>query len=378
MQKRSWILQIQVFNLMRKKIAFVIGALTSGGAERVICNLANALVNEWDITIITLTKKEPFYPLDSRIKIQSCLNDTTGSTNAFSALLLNIRLLKKIIRILRSEKTALLISFITRANILSLMAARYLSIPCIISERTYPTKVTRTNFDGFFRKLIYPLCKMLIVQTSPIKKYFQKILPEKKITVLANPISPQCFTKKTPDMTKDNIILNVGKLHTIKNQQLLIKAFSKINHHNWKLYIIGEGPKRNELETLIADLNMGSHILLPGMQKNINEFYNMAKIFVLTSQYEGFPNALIEAMHCGLPCIPTDCLTGPAELIKDGENGFLIPVGDQTALEERLLKLMCNKMLREKFSAQATEATKKFELANVIPQWERILKQFTH
>lgn len=192
---------------------------------------------------------------------------------------------------------------------------------------------------------------------------------------MPNPISFKLSKQRDPNHVKENIVLNVGRLHGQKDQLTLIKAFANIGASDWKLYIVGEGDQREKLETFIAEKKLREKVILKGQQKNISSYYNKSKIFVLSSLYEGFPNALIEALHFGLPSISTNCPTGPSELIEDGTNGFLIPITDLKALENKLQLLMTDGTLRKKFSESSPEVTKKFELSNVILDWKNIIEE---
>ena len=158
-----------------------------------------------------------------------------------------------------------------------------------------------------------------------------------------------------------------------KNQELLIRAFSNIKRKDWKLLLIGEGQLRSHYEKLIIDLKIEESIKLVGNVQDVSKYYNTAKIFVLPSNFEGFPNALIEAMSFGLACIATNCPSGPSEIIKDNENGFLIPVNDQMDLEKKLQLLIDNSELQKQFSLKAVESTALFDAAYIADNWKELI-----
>ncbi|GGD10024.1 glycosyltransferase family 4 protein [Hyunsoonleella pacifica] len=361
----------------KKKISFVIGALTAGGAERVITNLSNQLIEKYEVHIISLIKKEsePFYKLNSNIKLFTCTEQYKPSSSIIQGIKLNYSLYKTISNYLKKEKIDLFIGFITSANVLAILAAKKNNIPCIISERNYPKKSTTPLQWRILRKLLYKKAEFLVVQTDEMKKQFESIINKNKIVILKNPIAPELTNARDTSQKKENLILNVGSLSNQKAQDVLIKAFANINHNNWKLIIVGKGEKQKEYEELIKSLKLDDKINLLGQTKDIAHYYNKSRIFAFTSIFEGSPNALIEAMHFGLPCVSTDCPTGPSELITDGHSGFLIPIGDQKQLEDRLSELISDEKLREKFSVNAVESVKFLEAEPVTMEWNNLFEK---
>lgn len=357
----------------KKTIAFIVGSLGSGGAERVISTLSNQLVNTYNVCIITFKDVPPFYPLDNRIKVLPCFEIIKPSSNIIQALKVNYDLYHKISSYLRDEKINLCIGFLTSSNVLSVLAARANKIPVIVSERNNPNASKTSSIWKAMRKFTYPKANYVVVQTEIIKQFYSNWIEESKLRILHNPLSPDLNCKSMPDEARDNLILNVGSLTEQKGQDMLIKAFAKINPKEWKLMIVGEGGKRKIYEEFIRSLNMTGKIFLPGRMKNISDYYNSAKIFAFPSLFEGFPNALIEAMYMGLPSISTDCPTGPSELISDGKNGFLVAIGDEENFTEKLKMLIQNQDLRIKFSEHAKRAVEDFSVEKVLKEWEEII-----
>ena len=360
----------------KKKIGFVIGKLSSGGAERVISTLANLLIEKYHVTIITITNEIPFYPLDARINVISCFdkNAIRGSRTIWDAIVLNIKIVRAVYLKIRKLKIQLTIGFITQTNIYALVASRLNGNPCIISERTNPKFTSIPRLWRVLKKLCYPLANHLVVQTHFVKDYYSATLNMDKISVLPNPLSPN-FQYDSGTGNRENIILNVGRLHQVKNQAMLLNVFHEINTNGWKLQILGEGNERENLEALILDKNIRNVELL-GSKKNLEDYYKKAKIFVFTSNYEGFPNALLEAMRFGLAPISTNCLSGPSELIVDQKNGYLTPVKDLEALKNKLAFLVDNEDLIEDFGRKAKLSTKKFEAQEVVRLWENLILQY--
>jgi len=357
-----------------RSLAFVINTLKSGGAERVVSIIANHLAKNNKITIITLSKMTPFYPLDPSINVQFCKEEIPPSRNIFQSIRSNLYLAKQIHRILKANEVDLCISFMTTTNILSVWATMKLRIPLILSERNNPQfeDVHLSPFWKFLRKLAYPKANIIVVQTKAIRDYFLASTSKDNYRIIPNPVNPD-FTLQT-QLKRENIILNVGRLANQKGQDTLIKVFADLPANDWELYIVGEGPKRNELQELIKQLHMEERIFLPGRTDQIEKYYQRSKIFAFTSLYEGFPNALMEAMFFGLACVSTDCPTGPSELIKHGYNGLLAQVNDKKSIKEALHELMISETKRDTFGKAASVTMQSFTVDKITKEWETLIE----
>ena len=359
----------------KQRIAFVIPSLGAGGAERVVSTLANALSKDYQVCIITFIKIVPFYQLNKDVQLFYCVDKIAPSRNIFNALKSNYILLNNINTIIKREKIELLIGFLTSANVLSVLAAKSNSISCIISERNNPNKNKANKFWKLLKNFSYPKANFLVVQTKEIKEFYASGVDEKKLIILPNPISDELSLKRDNNVLKENIILNVGRLTYQKAQDVLIKSYSKIDDKNWKLLIIGEGPKQKEYEQLIEKLDLKDRVTIKSKTKNIDKYYNSCGIFAFSSIFEGFPNALIEAMHFGIPCISTDCPTGPSELIEDGINGFLIPMNNEEVLTKKINQLISKEELRLSFGKKGQKTVDQFKVDSVVEQWNKIIKR---
>ncbi|WP_047546297.1 glycosyltransferase [Psychroserpens sp. Hel_I_66] len=357
----------------KKKIAFVIASLASGGAERVISNLSNTLIENYEIIIITFSESKPFYNLDQRIKVISCLDKIEQPKSIFQSLKLNYLLTKRIFQILKKEHVNVSIGFITSANILSTIASKFYGIPCIISERNNPLVEEVPKFWVLLRSLVYPLADKMVLQTEGVKKIYENKIRKNKISILPNPIASELTNLRDHTIKKENLILTVGRLDENKCHEDIIQAFKTIKVHNWKLLIIGDGDKKEKLIKLIKSSHQSDKIKIISKVKDIENYYNKASIFVFTSKTEGFPNALLEAMHFGLPSISTNCDFGPSDLINDGTNGFLIPLNDSIVLRERLSQLIDSKKLRHIFSQRSIQRTENYESKKAVAQWEQLI-----
>ncbi len=359
---------------MRKRtIAFVINSLTSGGAERVVSILANSLVSRHNVIIITFISAPIFYDLHKEIKVEHCTHEIKPSKNPFQAVVTNFSLVKRIGFFFSENKVDVCIGFMTTANILSVIASKIQRIPIIISERNNPYLEDRTTpiLWKKLRGLVYPKANYLVVQTEGIKSFYKNFIEQKRLKIIPNPINPQF--KNKPEIERENVILNVGRLSEQKAQHILIEAFANIKPKGWKLYIVGSGEKKEDLDLLVRDSDMSNQIELLGTVKNVDKLYSSSKIFAFTSIYEGFPNALLEAMYFGLACISTDCPTGPSELIQNDKTGYLVPVNDVKALEDRLEFLINNEKEIERIGNAAKDSTKIYDVDSVVSKWENLI-----
>ncbi|APY07145.1 hypothetical protein BWZ20_01980 [Winogradskyella sp. J14-2] len=363
-------------NTKKKHIAFVIGALSPGGAERVITNLSNNLIEDFKVTIITFIESDPFYALNDSVNVISCFKELTNPKSFLGSLKLNYAILKKVSKITKQEKVDLLIGFITQANIKAVLAAKLNRIPCLISERNDPLKNDIPRFWVILRKYIYPKADCLIVQTEKVKQVYERLIKKTEMEVLPNPISTELSKlRKEYSADRENIILSVGTFNNDKRQERIIDAFYKLQLSNWQLLLIGEGPNESKLKALIKELNLEDKVTMLPKIKNVHDYYNKASIFAFASKAEGFPNVLLEAMHFGLPSLSTDCNYGPSELITNGENGFLAPVDDQDAFVDYLEKLVDNKALRLSFSKESKKTTENFLDTHVTSSWRDLISK---
>lgn len=303
----------------------------------------------------------------------SCFDDIEKPTSAIGSIKLNFELTRRVSRITKNEQIDLLIGFITSANIIATLAAKLNRIPCLISERNNPKSNAIPKFWLILRKLVYPMANHLIVQTKNVKRFYEPISRSEDISILPNPLSSELSLLRRDTVTRENIILSVGRLNEDKQHHKLIDAFNTLKPEGWKVIIIGAGPRKATLIELIKFHHLEDRIEILSHIKDIHHYYNKASLFVFTSRSEGFPNALLEAMHFSLPCISTDCDYGPSDLINDGVNGFLVPVDDQNILTSKISQLISDKNLRTQFSEKARETSEHYTSKKVTAQWDAII-----
>jgi GalNAc-alpha-(1->4)-GalNAc-alpha-(1->3)-diNAcBac-PP-undecaprenol alpha-1,4-N-acetyl-D-galactosaminyltransferase len=347
------------------KITFIIGSMRRGGAERVISILANHYAEKgWQVDILTLLDKCNDYKLNSRINVMPLCEEGMSRIKQLP------KWVKKIRKYIKENQPKHIISFIARINIISLISSIGLNQKVVISERNDPKADGRSKLLEILTFLLYPLAKRVVFQT----KWAQSCFPlkiQKNSEVIYNPIEVKTKASKE----KEKKIVAVGRLEEQKNHELLIKAFEQIyqKHKEYKLFIYGEGSLRYDLENLIASLSVGNAVFLPGNIENIHEEIADSSFFVLSSNYEGLSNAMLEAMTMGIPCISTAC-AGSSEVIENKKNGILIPVGSLSSLKNSMEMLITNEALRNKIGNEAKNTSSKYEMKTVIEKWEKIIE----
>ena len=253
-----------------------------------------------------------------------------------------------------------ILSFGERFNSLVLLALIGKKFPIYISDRCRPN-LSLGRLHNFFRWLLYPKSKSVIVQTITAKEIYQEMLPKAKLTVIGNPIrkiSPRS------EILRENIVLTVGRLIDSKHHDELIKLFVEIDMPDWKLIIVGDDAikqqNKQRLQNLVKKLKFDDRIVFAGSQNDVDKYYLRSKIFAFTSSSEGFPNVIGEAMSAGLPVVAFDCIAGPSEMITNNKDGFLVQLFDYHLFKEKLAALMTDPVLRDQLGKEAKNSIKQF------------------
>ncbi len=353
------------------RILFNISTITGGGAGRVMSCLANQFAEYGDevgfITSYIETEKGEYY-LDSRIKRFSLSDKKAGTVEK------NIAWPLRIGKACREFKPDIVVSFISQANIRFLIGTPRNKFVRVVSVRVDPRREYSTKLSRFLAKTLYKKVDGVVFQTEEARSFFDEKITSHS-TILPNQIDERFFNV-FPDAPRKNIV-STGRLSSQKNYKLLIEAFSRVAHlTDDNLIIYGEGPLRESLEKQIAELGMTDRILLPGATDKVIEKVKNAKAYVLSSNYEGMPNGLIEALAMGVPSICTDCGGGgPRELIEDGVNGLLYPIQDADALAEKLEYALVNPNKMEQMAQVARERAESFRPEKVFMQWREYFSE---
>lgn len=351
------------------KITFFIGGLSGGGAERVICNLCNFLDNKGhECTILTMSEDEPSYFLNSTVRVQFLLrNSERGS------MLKNIWLrVYRYWKYLKRSQSECYIVFLPETIILTEMMRYRTKARVIMSERGNPNQYS--CIYRFLLKRFSATADEWVFQTEDAMAWYGDNI--RSGVVIPNAINP-AFVRPQYEGKRLKRIVGAGRLIGQKNFSLLIDAFSKIEkkYPDYSLVIYGEGPLRGQLLAQVEALGLTDKVQFPGYVNNLAEEIEKSTLFVLSSDFEGMPNALMESMALGVPCISTDCpVGGSRHLICNGENGFLVPVGDVHALADAMEQLLSSGELQRKIGQAAHMVCDTHSHEVIYSQWEACLR----
>jgi glycosyltransferase involved in cell wall biosynthesis len=356
------------------RVTLVIASLGPGGAERVLATIANHWVEVgWTVVLLTFQAagQTIYNPLDRRIHVVS-LDLLADSRSARAAVSNNLRRVLRLRRAIRESRPDVVLSFVDQANVVTLLATRGLGTPVVVSERTHPGHHPIGRVWTRLRRAIYPAATAVVTQTPAALEYFTG-WSLRHATVLPNPVHPT-GSSGSPDSRQ---VTAVGRLGPEKGFDVLLRAFARLAPEcpDWSLVIWGEGPKRAELEALRDDLGLGGRVRLPGVTATPGDWRAETGLFVLSSRYEGFPNALAEAMAAGLPVVAADCRAGPREMVDDGRTGLLVPPDDPIALAEAMRRLMVDASLRTRLGTDARRSMGRFEATAVLSAWTDLMSR---
>lgn len=351
------------------RIMFLVDSLNAGGAGRVVSELASYLSEHGEsVLVTTMSVNEVSYPLNSMVKHIPLMNlQQKNQMNVFQRAI-------ALRRLCESEKIEILISFLTEVNIYASMANVFSNYKTIVCERGDPRYNPPLKKLRIARDLLYNCADGFVYQSESARNYFVG-KARKKGLVIANPLS-SCVPEPYRG-SKEKRIVSVGRLQRVKNYHMAIDAFSLISNDfpEYTYEIYGEGPCFDELEKLIEEKKLKDKVVLKGQTNNIYDEIKTASLFILSSDHEGMPNALIEAMALGIPAISTDFPSGTARtIIDDGKSGFLVPVNDRYMLAEKIKVLLSDEMLIIRFSEQATSIRDRFDLDAICKQWIDYIK----
>lgn len=356
------------------KILFNLGSMAKGGAERVVANLSDYFIrNGNEVSIVTTIKKRSYYELNEKVELYG-LDDIKRGRNFLTKNLIRIKRLNEIVKL---KKPDIILSFLPEPSyrmLLLKLCNRKLKV--IVSVRNDPKIEYKSIRNRIVMKLLYPLADGFVFQTDEAKEYFNNKIQNNSI-VIPNPLGKQ-FVNAKINNKKEKIIISVGRLEPQKNQKMLIKAFANIADEipEYKLIIYGEGTLRRDLEMLIVQEELEDRVLLPGSIDNIIDELNKAEVFVLSSDYEGMPNALMEAMAMGLPCISTDCpCGGPKYLFGEEKKGILVKPNDISDLSSKMKYLLNNEQEKNNLSKNAIKIREVLNPDRIQMIWEKYIKK---
>jgi GalNAc-alpha-(1->4)-GalNAc-alpha-(1->3)-diNAcBac-PP-undecaprenol alpha-1,4-N-acetyl-D-galactosaminyltransferase len=357
------------------RIAVVINSLAAGGAERVISMMASYWADKGrKVILITLAStSDDFFCLDNRVT-RIALNVSQRSPTVFHAVGNNIRRLVILRSAIRASEANSVIAFIDKTNVLVLLATRALGIPVIISERVDPRHHSIGPTWAALRKLTYRWADALVVQTEAVSQWARHNLSAKKILVIPNAVASVTYpVSKQPH--RRPILVAMGRLSYQKGFDMLLRAAATIlpRHPSWSIVVLGEGSERASLEQLVVLLGLQKRVSFVGREYSPASVLRDAEIFVLPSRFEGFPNALCEAMASGLPVVSFDCPSGPREIVRDGIDGLLVPPDDINGLASAMEQLITHPQNRREMGLRAAEIALRFSPERIMGLWEHLL-----
>jgi len=361
------------------KLLFFISSLQCGGAERVCATLCNHWAGQgWDVAVATFDDGSvpPFFALAPGVR-HLTLGLQRRSTGLIHSVSNNMKRVPRLRRVVAAEKPDRILSFVDGTNVLALIAAAGSGIPVVVGERVDPAHHSIPLAWRILRRLLYRNAFAIAVQTRSVEAYFPASW-RARIAVIPNPVpEPAGGRAETArSASSRRVLIGMGRLERQKGFDLLIRAFASVApmRPEWDLTLLGEGGERAALATQIGELGLAGRVRLPGRDPDAIGTLRRADLFVLSSRYEGFPNALCEAMACGLPVIAFDCPSGPAEIVRDGVDGVLVPPEDADALAKSILELTGDAERRRALGARATEVATRFSVETVAARWERVLR----
>lgn len=358
-----------------KKIMLFISSLQKGGSERVMAGLAEHFHEKgYDVILVTQYQMEKEYSISPEIeRVYSEPDESRLQGGRLHNFLVRYGTLRKI---WKEYKPDVVLSFLGKNNLMAIAAAAFLPVKVVVSVRGEPTMEYEGRMMRFLAKLMFGFADGVVLQTARARAFFPKAV-QKKSVILPNPINPQ-FLGKEMCAERDNLIVAVGRLDENKNHAMLIHAFAKIadEYPLMRLVIYGEGELRTKLEALVGEKGLSERVEMPGSVGDVADRICRAKIFALTSNTEGMPNSLIEAMALGIPVVSTDCpCGGPAELVEDGVNGLLVPVGDAFALADAFRSIIEGADFEKKLGENARKITERLAPDIVNKRWEEYLER---
>lgn len=353
-------------NISDKSILFIMGSLRQGGSERV----ASELINYWatssgvSVKLFLLTKQNKYYNIDNCIDVLEPKEDylSLAKWRKFFYMLKSFFILFKTIK----KKKYNIISFNERFNSYNIIVSLIAGQRITVSDRNNPY-LKLPFLIHVLRYLTYPFAKSIICQTQAGFNWYTQNINNTEVYVINNPLKNLVIDST---IIKENIILNVGRLESQKNQLELITIFKELNNLEWKLLIIGKGTMMKELLSHAKNLGLSeSNFEIIESSQNIDHTYQKSKIFAFTSKHEGFPNAICEAMGVGLPVISYDCQTGPGEIITHNNNGILVQPGNKFLFQQELERLVLDSSLRRKMGEHAIKINDRLNLKKISQEY---------
>tara|TARA_R110002095_G_scaffold94422_3_gene82394 strand:- start:236259 stop:237380 length:1122 start_codon:yes stop_codon:yes gene_type:complete len=368
-----------------RRLTITVPSLSLGGAEGVAAMMANHWAQEGEtVTLITLDSVETdTFQLAESVQ-RHALGLMQDSNNLWQSITNNWHRVKKLREAIAKSEPDVVISLTDRMNVLTLLASRKSKWPVLISERSDPRHHPIGRLWSTLRKYTYPQAATLVVQTAGVAQHFRQWLSSIPIEVIPNAV-PSPRSSDVPVVTEQivlerppsHLIFGMGRLSHEKGFDLLIDAFSSLAHEfpEWKLRILGEGPLRESLQAIISERGLEEQIELAGWAADPERLLDQGDLFVLPSRYEGFPNALLQAMSRGLACISFDCESGPADIAREDLHVALVPAENVSELTSQMREFIQDERLRKEVAVHNLQVTERFSVARYFKTWDQLINQ---
>ena len=350
-------------------IAFLILNLGSGGAERSVSALSSRMAEcGHTVTVLALTGTESFYAFSDAVNVRylNMPELPRGRQRAF-AVLRRAKALRKAVKTLHPD---ILVGMSHIMSAYAVFCTVGTSVRAVGTERANPFLLYANPAMTLLRRTAAFFCDGFVCQTKKARSFFPKSV-QKKAAVIPNAVfNPTVFETTVPAVRQKNITA-LGRLDHNKGFDLLLRAFSVVHQAfpDYTLTIFGEGEKRGELLELAEELHIGQAVRLPGVSRDAIHTIAESSAFVLSSRSEGMPNALLEAMAAGVPCVASRCDMGPEELIEDGVNGLLVPVENADAITDALCRILHSPELSASLSTNALHIRTTHGIAEITDRW---------
>ena len=348
------------------KICFIIPSMTGGGAERVTANLANRLDEMGhEVRIMMTASDDVAYKLNDAIAVEQIGERTHGSVMGRVQRILKLR------KYFKSNKDTVYVSLPTDTNMFAVLASLFLPVKLIISERNDPNQYGHKGLRDF----LYRFAKKMVFQTEDARACYSKRL-QKVGKIIPNPICEEKLENFSGERSKRFVV--VGRLEPQKNHKLLLHAYAEVASMNkeYALYLYGKGSLEQELKELCVQLGIADRVHFEGFCSDVHKQIVDAAAYVLSSDYEGISNSLLEAMAMGMPVISTDCpIGGSRMLIENKKNGLLIPVGDRQALAEAMKYIIEQPDAAKDMGEEAMKVRERFSIQAIADTWLEYMKE---
>jgi len=346
-----------------------------GGIQRAAAVLTGGMVqrgHEVHLASLDPENAPVAFPLDPGVRMLR-LDMSHPAANKVGAIIRISRTVLAIRKTVRRLQPDVVISFQGQLSVLAAIACKGVA-PVIGAERVHPAAYEIGRGWRQLRKVVYPWLSSLVLQTRAGMLWCAREFAVESVTI-PNPVLPGATKVREGGGRKT--VVGAGHLVARKGFEYLLEAFAAVagRFPDWDLVIYGEGELRQQLEAMVSERGLKGRVRLPGSVPELQPLLVEGDIFVLSSLAEGFPNVLGEAMACGLPAVAFDCLSGPADIVRPGEDGFLVPLGDVDKLADCLAVLMGDNELRGRFAVRAMEVVERFSLDKVLDQWETLMRR---